>query len=366
MAEDDVPPMRDEFPRWYRAVDVSENRDRLAMRWQGVASSVAGADRSTVETMIAMLLRTKSRPNADAKASFRAHFKTADDMFDGGDNDREMEILSGAALATLLDDDTDIAAHAALSLSVAMFSGARTLEFPFNFATHAEATISRISSERRARPEEPNLPSVPRVGLNNDHLEKLKQGPNGENVPAAINYLATQTNAVLRDFIVKVNTALSSANTFAAIQDEELQLLWWLFGGRSKTMDKPFADMPADGQPIILAKELADATQFLPGPESIKPILSRAGLKERKKTTVAAAINACDRGFLEELVDEVNPSPITQPFHFAMKRKLETDDDTSWTAGWAAVTGIDVDFALPGLELGNLFYRERLGLEFRS
>ena len=366
MAEDSVAPMRDEFPRWYSAVDISENRVRLAMRWQGVASLAAEADEVLVEAMLALLLRTKTRPTPEARASLRAHFKAADELFDVGDNDREMEILAGAALVTVLGSDTKLAARTALSLSVALFAGARTTEFPLDLVALSEGSIARISNSRRARPQLATLPAVPRMGLNNDHTEKLKPGPTAENVTAAMNYLANQAHTNLRDVVARVNSALADANQFAAIQDEELQLLWWLFGGRSKTMDKPFAELPVDGQPIILASELADATQFLPGPVSIKPILSRAGLKERKRITVTAAINACDRVFLEKLIAGVTPSSVTQPFHFGIQRKLETGDENSWIAGWAAVTGIDAEFALPGIQLGNLFYRERLSVEFGS
>jgi hypothetical protein len=141
-------------------------------------------------------------------------------------------------------------------------------------------------------------------------------------------------------------------------------LLWWLFGGRSKLLDRPFADVAADAQAIVFASEVADATQFMPGPESVKPILSRAGLKERRKTGVAAAINAVDAELLRKIVGEAPPVPVVRPLHFAIHRKLEAGDDASWVANWSAVTGIDPDAALPGIELGNLFYCERLGLQF--
>ena len=98
----------------------------------------------------------------------------------------------------------------------------------------------------------------------------------------------------------------------------------------------------------------------------MKPILSRAGLKERKQlgAGIAAAINACDGNFLQELVEGVEPAPVVRPLHFAIHRKLEAGDDKSWTANWSAVTGIDAELTLPGIGLGNLFYRERLCLKF--
>jgi len=364
MAEESVPPMRDEFPRWYRAVDFGDNRAKLDARWQGVSSLARAADRGIVETILAVLLKTRSRPDAQALAALRSHFKDADDLFEMSNNDRELEILSGTTLATVLDGGGDIAAWAALSTSTALFAGAHAADFPYDFGGASEATIARISERRRTRPTLPRLGQVGRFGVDADTIEKLKQGINHDTVVAAVNVVAAQANAVARDMAGKTNAAIQAMEYFAAIQDEELQLLWWLFGGRSKMLDCHFADVPADAQAIIFASEVAEATQFMPGPESVKPILSRAGLKERKKTGVAAAINAVDAELLRKIVGDVAPAPVARPLHFAIQRKLEAGDDTSWVANWSAVTGIDADAALPGIELGNLFYRERLGLQF--
>jgi len=366
MAEENILPMRDEFPRWYRQVDVSENRSRLDARWKGVSLLVRAADRKSVETMLAVLLKAKSRPDAEALATLRGHFKAADDLFEMSGNDRELEILCGTALATVLDGTGDVAAQAALMTSVGFFAGARKANFPFDFAATAEATIARISEQRRNRPAIPRLGQVALMGVDAESIEKLKQGITYEHVVGAVNAVAGQVGAVARDTAAKTNAAIQAIEYFLAIQDEELQMLWWLFGGRSKTLDLPFADVPADAQPIVLASEVADATQFMPGPNSVKPILSRAGLKERKKTGsgIAAAVNACDGDFLRGLVEGVEPAPVVRPLHFAIHRKLEAGDDTSWSANWSAVTGIDAELTLPGIELGNLFYRERLCLKF--
>ncbi|WP_368508190.1 GTPase-associated system all-helical protein GASH [Bradyrhizobium lupini] len=364
MAEEGVLPMRDEFPRWYRVVDVGENRARLDARWKGVSSLVDAADVGIIDTMLAVLVKTRTQPDADTMAELRGHFKAADDLFEMSNNDRELEVLCGAALATVLEGTDDVAAKAALATSIALFAGVRRTDFPYDFDAAAEAAIARISERRRTRPALPRLGQVGRFGVDSDTIEKLKQGVTHETVVAAINVVAAQANAAARDMTVKAGAAIQAMEHFAAIQDEELQLLWWLFGGRSKKLDMPFADVPADAQPIILASELADATQFMPGPESVKPILSRAGLKERKKTGVAAAVNACDAELLREFVEGVEPAPLVRPLHFAIHRKLEAGDDTSWAANWSAVTGIGAEAALPGIELGNLFYRERLGLKF--
>jgi hypothetical protein len=363
MAEESVLPMRDEFPRWYRAVDVSENRGRLESRWKGVASVAKTANSGSIETMLALLLGTKSRPGEAAMAALREHFRAADDLFDMTDNDRELEILCGAALATILDGNGDTAAEAALKTSVAFFGGARKATFPLNLAASAEAAIARIADKRRTRPTISRLTDVGRAGLNQTTRDKItKEALTADNILAGFDNLATSTNSVTADMAKKVNAVFGDIDDFVAVQDEELQMLWWLFGARSKTLDRPFADVAADAQPIVFASELADATRKAPGPSSVKSILSRAGLKERKKTAIATAINACDTGFLRKLMDDAKPSAVTQPLHFAIHRKLEVGDDTSWPAAWSAITGIDADLAVAGIELGNLFYRECLGM----
>lgn len=367
MADEKIAPMREEFPRWYRVVAMGDNRERLEARWKGVIDLVENADQKRVESMISLALRTKPRPPEANVASLRQSFKKADDLFDMQDNDREMEILCGTALATLIGSQGEQAALAALLITTASCAGTRVSELPFDLVGTAETAIIRISDIFRARPDisSTSIAKAPQVGLSQE-IANMKQSLNGETAEVVITTLSKQINNGLLQLARSSNSSLGTLRKFVAIQDEELQMLWWLFGGRSKKMDRPFADLPHDAQPFVLASELAEATEFLPGPPSVKPILSRAGLKEGKKLSVPAAVNACDTGLLRALVDNFEPSQITQPLHFAIKRKLETGDETSWVAAWSTITGIDADFALPGIELGNLFYRERLTIELRG
>jgi GTPase-associated system helical domain len=365
MAEE-VVPMREEFPRWYRPVGVGDNRERLEARWKGVVTLVGNADdNNNIETMIAIALRTKPRPQAANVMSIRKTFKDIDDLFDMEGNDRELEILCGSVLATLFETDGDMAALAALSTTTASCGGVRTAEFPLDLAGVAEAAIVRVSDARRTRPDLGKHMTVAASNISMDEANAaLKQNWTVDGAIAALKALSDLNNRANLHLAQQVNVALKAAHNFAEIQDEELQMLWWLFGNRSKKMDRPFADIPADAQTFILAAELADMTNFLPGPASVKPILSRAGLKDRRRCSVPAAVNACEADLLRSLIDGFEPSKITQPLHFAIKRKLETGDETSWIAAWSSITGIDAGFSLPAIELGNLFYCERLGIRF--
>ena len=137
-------------------------------------------------------------------------------------------------------------------------------------------------------------------------------------------------------------------------------MLWWLVGQRSFDYYCAFEDVPGEAQPLVFASELADETNFLPGPPSIAGILSRAGLKEGKMVSITRAINTAKPEWLKDALGEQEVSPVATPVHEAIKRQLETGAGDAWIAGWAASTGVDRDYKLSALTLGNLFYRERL------
>ena len=69
-------------------------------------------------------------------------------------------------------------------------------------------------------------------------------------------------------------------------------MLWWLTGRRSFDLDCSFDTVPVEARPLVFAKELSDSTEFLPGPASVKGLLSHAGLKDRKKVALSHVINA--------------------------------------------------------------------------
>jgi hypothetical protein len=190
--------------------------------------------------------------------------------------------------------------------------------------------------------------------------EKVQQQFDANGVAAAFDAAAAAVGAGLESMRMRLAAAVDSTSRYIAIQDEELEMLWWVLGERSEDLKQPFKDIPAKAQPLVLAKELADATQFLPGPISTKGLLSRAGLKESKKVTIPDSVNACDGAWLKSLGPLDKVSAVSHPLHFAIARKLETSDDTSWVAGWAHSCGVDENHNFPILTLANLFYRERL------
>ncbi|WNG50498.1 hypothetical protein F0U60_44980 [Archangium minus] len=357
MDEGHVVAMNPDFPRWYRTVSLGDDRDRVQRRWAGVLALADQTTRDDVEAMLRIIFRAKLGPLPAALARLRQPFKDADELFDMQGNSRELEILCGAGLVTLFNKNVDISAIAALSVTTTALGGARAIDLPQDLLVQAENALAKTADRNRERP---NLREFAVSGAPNTDFDKavikVRQQPDFNSVAAAF----TSIDEVVRDALKKSAESILAVNKFITAQDEELQMLWWLVGERSWDYDCAFSAVSPEAQPLLFAKELSQLTNFFPGPRSVKALLSRAGLKDRKKLTVPAAVNECDPTWLAQLVDGVDVSPISQPIHFAIRRKLETGDKESWIAGWAAAAGIDAGHTLPALTLGSLFYRERL------
>lgn len=353
-------PMHPDFPRWYREVSVDEDRERIQRRWNGVALIVPSLDRAVVENILRMLFRSPTTPSAETTANLRKIFKSADDLFDMQGNDRELEVLCGSILAVLLEQHDDLAAWSALAITTTSLNGKRVAHLPIDLVVAAENAIRRVAERNRARPRLQDVQlATPTVSFAKAK-EKIQAGIDAANLNSAFDGAAEATTLVLGNIVSKFNSAIDKMADFITIQDEEIEFLWWVLGERSYGVKMPFKLIPKEARPLIFGSELADATVYLPGPLSIEGILGRAGLKATEQITLQAAVNKCETSWLELMRGEKTYSPLSQPIHFAIQRKLETGDDSSWLSGWAASCGIDVNAALPSIVLGNLFYRERL------
>lgn len=361
MADVDAPPMHEDFVRWYGTVSLDDDQRRQRARWKGVSSVVRSADTNTVEGLLRLAHRSRQAPTADVVGKIRHAFKSADGGFEMSGNARELQILAGVCLAVLMETDKDFGARAALLATTAGLGGARQPHLPMDLAGLGETAIVRWGEANRKRPTltTHSLSEPPRFDFKTAGA-KVMDEQSWEVFPEAFGLAANTMRGAMKRLAQGWASTILAVDNFLRVQDEELQMLWWLTGQRSFGYDRAFDAIPADARPLVLASELADMTKFLPGPPSIKGILSRAGLKERKKVRIPVAVNAVDSDWLQALLGAADPSLVSTPLHAAIKRQLETGPGEAWVPGWAKSTGVNDDHALSGLALGNLFYRERL------
>jgi hypothetical protein len=350
-----------QFATWMREFRLGQDHGpALAQRWAGVTSIAAFAKHDEVEALVRLALKSRQQPATAEFEKIVGAFRDEDSSFSVEKNARELEVLAAITLVQIAQTIDDIAAStAALAITTSLVGGARTPQLPLALRDLGEHALKALSIARSIRPS-PSAP-LPSTELTFETAAAKARAQFdaiglGEALVLAGNSASASLNAVQS----KNAVAISTLETRLLQQDEELQMLWWLIGGRSEYLACDFDDVPPAVQPLVFAKEIAEHTKLLPGPVSLRAILSRAGISDRERLVLSAAIGACKPEWLAGLTQEKGTSPVTCPIHYAIQRQIETGLGTDWIAGWAAAAELPKDLTLTPLSMAELFYRERL------
>lgn len=253
---------------------------------------------------------------------------------------------------------------AALSVTTASVNKTRKLNLPMDLVAQAEVALDQRSVEARERPDisEYQKPMSFRIG---EGLDTKADEEVAIQIDAShLSELAKEVKTALRSVASRQTRMVGSLEKFITVQDEELQVLWWFLGGRSLELDCDFDELAAAVMPLALGKELANETYILPGLRSVRPLMARAGLTDESKLSIPNMINGADTKWLATLVEGTSPSPVTQPLHFAISRRLEVDDEKTWIDSCAKIIAVKPTEKIAALALGELFYREQLLRQF--
>jgi GTPase-associated system helical domain len=364
MSSTEQVPMLSEFPRWFASVTVGPRESQRDARWAAISVLAKTDDSEITEALIRLALQTKQTAHSKALAAIRQAFYSKDNTFAMSGNDRELQVLAAAALAARMTFSSTTAAETALAVVTTTFDNSRSADLPMDLQALANQSIVRLAENNRQRPDLLSKSDAPTPKVDFDKAAAKSREANWEGVAQGFGLAAEATRSALGALVQQHEAitmrAMRAIDQYLRIQDEELQMLWWLTGGRSFDLDCEFGSIAAGSRPLVLGKELADMTEFVPGPRAIKALLSRAGLSGREKIHVSTVINAAAPTWLQGFLTVGDVSPVTLPLHFALKRQLETGSGEAWVAGWAAVTGLPSTLELSPLSLGLLFYRERL------
>ncbi len=355
--------MHKDFAAWYKTVDLEESIERLEKRWSGIEEIVKTASPEVIESLLAIAQKRSSNADEDSIASVRNQFTEADPFFDQSGNDAEMRVLSEAALVQIIEQSakTSLRTDAALFLAAALcdqdlYDGGVT-----NLHDRLNSVLDALSEAARRRNDVAiQKPSKLEINLD-DAFEGLD---NFDDINLFKAFITTFKGNIEEG----INAAVASAhkNNLALwkqlrFQDEELDMLWWASNQYSTTRGILFKKLGDGERGLVAGEELAGLTLFKPGPLSVASLLTKAGVKPSKKVSIPEAVNACDTDWLKSIMQDLAPT-VFQPIHLAVKKKLETMDDTSWISAWLSMTGLPKQPSFPETELARLFYLERLVL----
>lgn len=354
-----------DFPVWYRDVSIDADDVLRASRLEGIRLLAKNADRDLIEGLVRLAFGIDRHPPSSATLN-RVHesLREMDSTFDPTTSPREVQILASACLVEIFNGSDEIGNIAALSVATASLSKSRKLNLPMDLVELAERALEQRSVDARDRPDLSEFRKALSFKIG-DSIATPSEGEEVYDIDATdLSNLAKEVHSALRSLATRQTRILGSLEKFIKVQDEELQVVWWFLGGRSKDLDCDFAQIPSAAMPLVFGKELADETYILPGLRTIRALMARAGLKGNLKLSLPEMINKAPLEWLKNLIEDWSPSPITQPIHFAISRRLEVADEKSWIDGWAGTSGVDARQEFNALELGQLFYHERLLRQF--
>lgn len=276
-------------------------------------------------------------------------------------NERETRILAAALLGALVADGRATAVLAVITGNVeglrpppgaqwllkdagdAMLGIAVTERKPANIDTKITATsVTKITDEIAALTL--NDMAALQAALNRIRTEALNSGKT----------IATQTSS-----------ALAGLNRQVRLQREEGQMLWWLVGGHSRSLERPFSDLGQQHSAIVGALDLATLTTVSQlGPVAAPALLRRVIALGRKArgaprdlASVVDGIAPVDLGRLPLLPERCPPrlAPVMAALDLA-----NSVGSGNWHSRFKDITGLEATVVLEPGQMATQLYREHL------
>ena len=350
--------MQEQFFSWYSGMEFGENPEVRAQRWtslQAIAKSPSG---TTLEVLTRLAFRAKLQHMSNEAGQIRGQ------LAEGGLPllDEETAVLAASALALVLDVMDATSAKAASLITGASCAGLRVLKQPMDLVNMAKNAQTYLAEMTRRRPtlEQQKLVN-PQLDIT-AALDGMLDDDIGT-VRIAIEVLATASTKALTAMAARQRQFESAVQNYVKIQDEELDLLWWLQGGQCTRFGLSFTEVQPEFRPVAFAVELAALTKVLPGPTALISLLARAGVSDSVQLTIPSAIQGFPQYWLPHLLPESKAGKVsatTTPILEAVRRRQEVDGQNSWIDAWSTVTSIDPTTELPGQQLSEALYRELL------
>jgi hypothetical protein len=304
-----------EFSEWFHQAGIQHSSEVLQMRWAGLQE----LEVQKVEVVpLTELFFGFFDGNEAFLAEFRESFRETDSSFRMRDNNREVSVLAGAALAYAMEGDSP-ALSDFVSLSILSCAAQNMRKppcvraIPERAATFlARRTVDRRKAETAAEDEDP----------------------------------------------------LTDLRHELAVIGEECNILWWVIGETSRDTDKPWAECSTGECALLAGKELADLTRIIPGPAAARALLARVltngKSKPRQKIGIADAITSTPASWRGAFAKAGCPSVLrrVRPVARAIELSVEHGENDAWIALLRGSIQIDPAAKIPPYDLAYQFFME--------
>ncbi len=291
---------------WLRIVDVNLTEDTVTKRQLGIENIVNGLDEESCLDLVRLYLGKPTRYDS-YRDDFRGIFQKADQTFRMSGNELELQLLAGISIIVSLENN-DNRFKIAMSAVCVSFQGSTDVPIFNEVSNAAKQYLSNLSISIRSRARTTSLKaSTADFKTPKDALLTILPQNNLPSTQAPMGALFDKIQEIILEVIKQVNKISSEIDDSLLLQQEETEMLWWVMGECSNSLNKKMSTIPLPFASLIVAKELAEMTRKLPGPISIPALmdkmLSIGRQKQEDKISIKEVINASSDEWKSKYVD---------------------------------------------------------------
>jgi hypothetical protein len=355
------------FADWYRAAALEPKAEDLEKRWQAIESF---AKKIKVQNALDLVRLFYARPthSADFIDKYSAAFQTADPTFQMRDNALELQLLSGAAIAHIIETTrTYVTDAVAFAMLCGFCQGLRQRVLNGEIVESAHAYLANKSVNVRAGSGsfEVKPPDI--------DLEVLLDTLTGAATGSSLATLKEPISPPFEKLATAISDLTSSINKMAIkvaeeikVRREESDILWWVFGEHSRDLSKRMAELPLPFATLVAGKELADLVRVIPGPLAAQAYLDKmlrfVDADLSNSTSIKDAVNTASREWREKLIEERKAGAVEGlcPIHLAVEKSLDFDKPAGWPTQFDKSTELKSKAAIAPLALATQIYHEKM------
>lgn len=350
------------FADQYKAANISPGPEIIKLRKEAVDKILTDLDDDKIIdlTKIYFGLSTSSKNDW-----FRDAFLETDPSFSLIDNKREASVLSVCLLSAALADGE---INAALIPIITSASGHREPLLQPDFIHEAQQALIDYSFEARNKSQvdfkKIKSPAKNKIGL---EVDKLTEETDILSLAKIVKSSSNESHDALQTGINQIYGVIVPLVNQVNELREEVGMLWWLIGGHSRILNKPFSELDIGVAAIMAGLDLATLTHGDNSPVATPAILQRVIINARSKPSkkpvaLDSTVNLLPSDLHNSLEISSNYSTVADlcVITTAIIKSQEIGQGDSWQQAFKKTTGLDAKIQLSPLNLAVQMYQESL------
>jgi hypothetical protein len=337
----------------------------VALRKSAAAKVLKGMDEEKVCVLVRSALELPIKEGE--LTSFLEPFGKEDAAFTSSETSPEAALLSAAVLWAIIEDQGALSTVAALAVATASLGNSRPSKADPELVPYAERALAAIQAKTaNEAPTAIKASAMPNLEAQLAAIQKAGEANSFQQgwtpVKESLNALSVFAGPAYTALIKQTNALLNLQQRM----ENELRMQWWVVGGWSSDIRRPFSGLTPAEAGMRAGKELAALVSAPPGPANapalLDLILERVAGGSAKKISLNAVATATPRDWRRSSLADVTswPHATLTPISFAAAMAAESEDAPDWEPRFTRTCKVPVNIEMSVLDAALQVLRERM------